>query len=86
MKSKIYMYLFFFSILMVLFLFMNHKKMTESSEEKIEHLTAKLTQARDSLNVMRDGYAEANYFSLLGNENAISYIESLGMEADTVAK
>jgi hypothetical protein len=84
MKSKIFMYLFFFAILLVLFQYMNEKSIYESQENKINLLTTKVTKAKDSIAYLSDKIAELNYFTLQGNENAMTYLENLGMDPGQV--
>lgn len=84
MKSKIYMYLFFFSLLFVIFLFMNQKSVYKSQERNINGLNAKNMRLEDSLAVAEESIAELNYFTLQGNENAMSYIDRLGLDPQAV--
>lgn len=84
MKSKIFMYLFFFAILLVLFQYMNEKSIFESQENKISLLSNKVTKANDSISKLNEKVAELNYFTLQGNDNAMSYLENLGMESNRV--
>ena len=84
MKSKIFMYLFFFALLLVLFQYMNQKSIFESQEQHITSLQDKMTQGNDSIEKLNDRVAELNYFTLMGNDNAMTYFEKLGMEASQV--
>lgn len=84
MKSKIFMYLFFFVLLLLLFMYMNQKSIYESQEQKITSLTSEEKKQKDSIAVMNERIADLNYFTLQGNENAITYFESLGMDASKV--
>ena len=88
MKRTIFMYLFFFAILFVIFQYMNEKKIFEKQENKIESQRAKIEtlessfkKATDSVEVLSDVVSDLNYFTLKGNENAMSYFESLGFES-----
>lgn len=84
MKSRIFMYLFIFAILLVLFQYMNQKSIFENQEQKIEKLSMSLAEAREEIELLKENNAELNYFTLMGNDNAMTYIENLGMEADSV--
>lgn len=84
MKSKIFMYLFFFSLLLVLFMFMNQKSIYEKQQKEIDRLTMKMTNANDSIAVMGDRILDLNYFTLQGNENPITYLENIGLDATEV--
>lgn len=84
MKRAIFMYLFFFAILFVIFQYMNEKKIFGKQENKIESQRNKINKLKDQVKVITDSLeslSNVDYFSLQGNENAISYIESLGFEA-----
>ena len=84
MKRAIFMYLFFFAMLFVIFQYMNEKKIFGKQENKIESQRNKINKLKKQVKVITDSLessSNADYFSLQGNENAISYIESLGFEA-----
>lgn len=78
------MYLFFFAVLYIIFQYANEKSIFESQDKKITSLTEKSERLTDSLNILQDQIAELNYFTLQGNENAMTYIENLGMESTEV--
>ena len=83
MKRAIFMYLFFFAMLFVIFQYMNEKKIFGKQENKIESQRNKINKLKDQVKVITDSLetlSNVDYFSLQGNENAISYIESLGFE------
>ncbi|MGO3182031.1 MAG: hypothetical protein ACTIJ9_04290 [Aequorivita sp.] len=63
---------------------MNEKHIFESQENKIEILEAKVQKESDSLEVMQDRVMNLNYFTLQGNENAMTYLEEMGYEAAEV--
>ena len=78
------MYLFFFAVLYIIFQYMNEKSVFESQEKQIENLSRKV-QAADSLRLVAENEAiNANYFNLMGNSDAMTYLENLGMEAADV--
>ncbi|MBT7243034.1 MAG: hypothetical protein HN879_06380 [Flavobacteriaceae bacterium] len=84
MKRAIFMYLFFFTLLFVIFQYMNEKKIFGKQENKIESQRNKINKLKKQVKVITDSLeslSNVDYFSLQGNENAISYIESLGFEA-----
>lgn len=84
MKSKIFMYLFFFTLLLLLFQYMNQKSIFENQSSKIESLTAKFTAQKDSIKVLNNTISDLDYFTLQGNDNAMTYIENLGLQAHEV--
>lgn len=88
MKRTLFMYLFLFMLLFVIFQYMNEKKIFEKQENKIEKqrniisdLKNELLILKDSLEVLSNENLSCNYFTLQGNENAVSYIEKLGFES-----
>lgn len=86
MKNKIFMYLFFFALLFVIFQYMNEKTIFESQDKKIQILTEKKIKGLDSIEVLNERIANLNYFTLQGNDNAMAYFESLGLESATVER
>lgn len=84
MKSKIFMYLFFFAALLLIFMYMNQKSIFESQENTIISLKKNLKQRNDSLAGFQDKVLDLDYFTLQGNENAMTYLESLGFDSREV--
>src|SRR5690606_6402508 len=84
MRNKIFMYLFLFAVLFIIFQYMNEKSIFESQEKKIENLQAKAQQQSDSIAVLENKMMDLNYFSLQGNDNAMTYLENMGYEAAEV--
>ena len=75
------MYLFFFAVLFIIFQYANEKVIFGSQEKQIAALSEQLQVAKDSLKTTVTFVDDATYFTLQGNENAIEYIERLGLEA-----
>ncbi|PIQ18458.1 MAG: hypothetical protein COW66_06220 [Flavobacteriaceae bacterium CG18_big_fil_WC_8_21_14_2_50_34_36] len=65
-------------------MYINQKKIYENQEEKIEILKEKVTTSESELKIVEAENSNLNYFSLQGNENAMSYFENLGYEADQI--
>ena len=65
-------------------MYINQKKIYENQEEKIEILKEKVTTSEAELKIVEAENSNLNYFSLQGNENAMSYFENLGYEADQI--
>ena len=86
MRSKIFMYLFFFTILLVLFQYMNQKSIYEAQQSTIDGLTVKQQRAEAVIDSLQDELAEARYFDLMHNDNALSYLEGLGLEGVEVQR
>jgi len=81
MKSKIFMYLFFFAALLIVFMYMNQKSIYDVQQKSITSLTKQVKKRSDSIVVLNDQIAELNYFTLQGNDNATDYLERLGMDS-----
>ena len=81
MKKSMFMYLFFFAVLFIIFQYANEKVIFGSQEKQIAALSEQLQVAKDSLKTTVTFVDDATYFTLQGNENAIEYIERLGLEA-----
>lgn len=84
MKKSLFMYLFFFALLLALFMFFNQKRAVESQQAKIDQLESALTKANDSIISLAEANQELNYFTLLGNDNAMTYFEQKGFEAQEI--
>lgn len=81
MRSKIFLYLFIFTLLFVLYQFMNTKKVSEKYDKKISNMEKRLETKDAVIDSLRNVSLDLNYFSLEGNEDAISYFENMGYDA-----
>ncbi|EDM44071.1 hypothetical protein SCB49_10787 [unidentified eubacterium SCB49] len=86
MRKSLFMYLFFFAALFIVFQYMNEKTIFESQEKSINNLTEKLHKAKDSIEVLNASVSESNYFSLLNNDNAMTYLEKYELNPEEVKK
>lgn len=75
------MYLFFFAILYIIFQYANEKVIFGSQEDTIEKLREKLEIADKAVDSLQNRVADLDYFTLQGNENAITYLENYGLDA-----
>jgi hypothetical protein len=82
MKSRIFMYLFIFSVLLSLFLFVNSKNILESYENKITLLEEEESKYKDSITALGDQNFELMRFSLDFNDDAKRYLEDKGYEVE----
>lgn len=78
MRRQIFLYLFLFALLLLIFQYMNEKSIFESQENQIQTLRTKVEKLTDSVQSQNNQLLESNYFSLLGNENAMTYLENSG--------
>lgn len=82
MKGKIFMYLFVFSLLLVLFLFVNSKNIIESYDTKLVKAQTKIEAYKDSIAVLADQNLDLMYFNVDNNDDALSYFESFGYDSE----
>jgi hypothetical protein len=84
MRNKIFLYLFLFALLFIFYQYMNEKGIYESQDTRIKTLEAKVARANDSINTLQNSVRDLNYFTLMGNDNAMTYFEKMGYEAAEV--
>ncbi|MDA1210274.1 MAG: hypothetical protein O3A41_04495 [Bacteroidetes bacterium] len=85
MKSRIYMYLFFFSILLVLFMYVNQSAIFERQTAVINSLEQKQLALKDTVIALNQEISELLYFDLLTNDSARTYFEQIGLEPEDAA-
>ena len=73
MKKSLSLYLTILAVLTTVFTYMFLSKQVAFEQTRYEKTTKKL---RDSLSVVVNQFADANYFSLAKNENAQNYFDS----------
>jgi len=78
MKQRIFMYLFIFAVLLVLFQYVNAKRIFEEQNKKIETYQQNLKSYKDSIVSLQHENLELSHFNLERNEDAISYFENKG--------
>jgi len=81
MRRQIFLYLFLFVLLLLIFQYMNEKSIFENQENTIENLRGSKEKATDSISKLNERVADLNYFTLQGNENAMTYLENQGFES-----
>ncbi|WP_282135843.1 hydrolase [Seonamhaeicola maritimus] len=82
MKQRIFIYLFIFSILLVLFQYVNSKRVYEDLTNRLDKKSERIEAFKDSLDVIQDMFLEVSHFNLDRNEDAISYFEDEGYNID----
>lgn len=80
MKGKIFMYLFIFSVLFILFQYVNSKKYFESESKKLAAAETEIKTLKDSIQSVLVQNADLQYFTLENNEDALSYYDNLNIE------
>lgn len=80
MKRRIFMYLFVFTLLLVVFQYANAKRIFEDQNKRLDKAKAKVETLKDSLSVLQDQILNLSHFNLERNEDAISYFEKDGYD------
>ena len=86
MRKSLFLYLFVFTALMAVFMYVSGTKMIAAKDKKIEALEAEVQQAQ---NISDSLVTEANTgrsFELNTNEEAMSYFENRGFDAAEVTQ
>lgn len=78
MKQKIFMYLFVFTLLLVIFQYVNAKRIFEDQDKRLASAKEKVERLTDSVKVLQDEMLNLSHFNLERNEDALSYFESDG--------
>jgi hypothetical protein len=76
------MYLFVFAALLVLFQYVNSKRIFEDVDKKLDIANTQLQKYKDSVAVLQNDFLEVSHFNLDRNEDAISYFENDGYNID----
>ena len=82
MKQRIFMYLFVFSALLILFQYVNSKRVFEDLNTKLDKHKALNEKYQDSVAVLQEKLLYSSHFKIEGNEDAISYFENDGHNVD----
>ena len=80
MKRNIYLYLFIFTALIALFLFVSGNKRLEGQSGTIEALEQQVSQLQDSLKESKLHVLDMQYFSLENNDDALAYYDHLNLK------
>lgn len=86
MKSKIFLYLFIFTLMFTIFIYVNDKKILDAKESYIESLEKKVEEAEMSNQQLNSQNLDLQYFSLNNNEEALTYLENLGVDPEELEK
>tara|TARA_R110000868_G_C10883444_1_gene763135 strand:- start:662 stop:1147 length:486 start_codon:yes stop_codon:yes gene_type:complete len=76
------MYLFVFSILLILFQYVNSKRVFEDMNKTLGNYKLLSEKYKDSVLVLQNEILELSHFNFNRNEDAISYFEKSGFKAD----
>jgi hypothetical protein len=79
-KNKIYLYLFIFSALICLYLFVSGGKMATAKDDSIKNLQTEVQRLKDSVQKTQLKALDMQYFSLENNDDAMAYYEHLNLK------
>lgn len=86
MKGKIYLYLFVFTLLLVIFQFVNSKNVLDTYEKRIKSNEEKIEKYKDSIIQIADKNLELMHFNIDHNEDAHMYFERQGYDSEQLIK
>ncbi|MDT0685592.1 hypothetical protein [Autumnicola psychrophila] len=84
MRSKILMYLFIFTLLFTIFIYVNDKKILDARDESIAGLENQIAEVQGELDSLKMSGTETDYFSIDRNEDAFNYFEERGISPEDV--
>ncbi len=76
MKQKILIYLVAFLVLLVLFQYVNAKRIFTSTTQKLNHYQERYMHYKDSVGILHDEILHLKHFNLENNDDALSYFEN----------
>ena len=80
MKTRIFLYLFIFSSLIALYLYVSGAKRVETVNEKNTELKLSVEQLEDSLRTTQLKVLDLQYFALENNDDALAYYDDLSLK------
>ena len=80
MKRRIFMYLFIFSVLLIIFQYVNSKNIIDKYEKDIKTYKSKKEKYEKDISQLEEEKFELSYFSIDNNEEALTYFEDLGYD------
>ncbi|MFS4481951.1 hydrolase [Hyunsoonleella sp. 2307UL5-6] len=84
MKQRIFMYLFVFTLLLVVFQYASAKRIIEDRNIKLNTAKTKVKRLADSIKILNEEIIKQSHFNLERNEDAISYFEKDGYDVSAL--
>jgi hypothetical protein len=78
------MYLFIFTVLLVVFQYSNSKSIIDKYEKDIKTFKSKIAENEKTITELEDQNFELNYFNIYENEDALTYFEAQGYDTETL--
>lgn len=82
MKSRIFMYLFIFSVLLIIFQYVNSKNIIDKYEKDIKTFKSTIVENEKTIVALEEQNFELNYFNIDRNEDALTYFEVQGYNTE----
>ena len=76
------MYLFIFSVLLIVFQYVNSKNIIDKYEKDIKIFKSKIADNEKEIAELQEQNFELNYFNIDRNEDALTYFEAQGYDTD----
>lgn len=86
MRKSLFLYLFVFTALLAVFMYVSGSKMSAAKEHEIEVLKDELLQAQKNSDSLYSEVTSGRSFELNSNEEALSYFENRGFDPSEVAQ
>ena len=84
MKNRIFMYLFIFTLLIVVFQYVNAKNILDSSSDKIVTLKAQNAKYKDSISGLSQEISDLSLFDLRYNQDSKDYFYNKNLDYETL--
>lgn len=82
MKSKLFMYLFIFSALLIIFQYVNSKNIIDKYENDINSFKTEIAEQEKTIEELEEQNFELNYFNIERNDNALDYFVAQGYNTE----
>ena len=86
MRRSFLLYLFVFTALIAVFLYVTSRRMLESKKTEVAELNKELNLLQKELDSLQADGADAEKSGLASNDQAMSYLEERGMEASEIIR
>ncbi|WP_343798184.1 hydrolase [Gaetbulibacter jejuensis] len=84
MKSRIFMYLFIFSVLLIIFQYVNSKNILDVYEKDINILKEKVDKYEAEISSLTEKNSELMHFNIDNDDDALTYFEDRGYDTETL--
>lgn len=81
MKSRIFLYLFVFTALLVLFQYVTANNMQKALNSDVDRLNSQVEKYEDSIQSLHLKILDMQYFTLENNDDAMAYYDHLNLES-----